>query len=323
MEIKEIIQFLIEQYQDPGYKRKVSDALNKLSTKIIKDINYQEDSKFRVLNLFLLDAYRSYKSFVLLFENEYFSDLPLLCRKMVEILIKIEYLSITNTFDDFCREKSNEQAKTLHSLLISHHIKHVSELALWKSRYRIIEDCKKIHNDKLNGKFQNTPSVEQMAETAGMMVMYKSTYGPLSKFVHSNMIIENYYLYELDNKLHYDIEETNIGFRKMVEETWHHMLYCFYLIIVKYCSELNIYEEQIADFNKEFYLFVSLDLLTGRSKSNIDISKNFVKSLTGIELDKHNVGIEEVMFMEEDISKDTWIKLEKLIQQKESEFQNL
>jgi hypothetical protein len=327
MEKKEISQLIIGVLNDPEYKISLFNELYKLSSEIVKEMKYKEDSKIRVLNLFLLTAHRSFNSFVTLLENSHYTDAFLLTRKIAEILIRIDYLSTTKTFDNYFRERSIEQAKMLHSILNAHPIKHISQSTLWKKRHEIIAECKEIYNDQKSGKFENTPNVEQMAEKIGMLVLYKKTYGVLSKFVHSNISIENFYLYELDKKLYYYTEDTDGDFKKsIVKGVIDDTLYYFYLIIVKYCSELGIRRDQIANFNKEFFLFVSMDLVTGRSKSNVDITLNLHKNLTGIDISKEeNDLVHEVMFVEEDITslKDSWTKLEALIKKKEGELQNL
>ncbi|OLO27527.1 hypothetical protein BTA37_25045 [Priestia megaterium] len=328
MDKEAVSQSIIGQLHNADYKVRVLEKLQKLSFDIVKELKYVENSsKIRVLNLLLLNAYRSFKSFITLLENNHFNDAFLLTRKIQEILIRMEYLAKTNTFDNYYRERSVEQAKMLHSLLHSHPIKNVSETGLWKIRNKIIRECKAIYTDQQNGTFVNTPNLEQMAEQTGMIVLYKKSYGSLSKFVHSNMSIENFYLYESDNKVYYHTEETDDNFntgavKSAIEDT----LYCFYHIIVKYCSELNIHKDKIDSFNKEFYLFVALDLVTGKSKSNVDVTLQLVKHLTGIEIEKEEEDLEhEVLFIQDDITsfRESWTKLEALIQKKETELQNL
>lgn len=324
---KEISESIIGLLNDPEYKAKVLNETFLLSSEIVKNMEYEEGSpKTRVLNLLLLNAYRSFSSFITLLENNHFNDAFLLTRKIIEILIRIEYLSVTNTFDNYYRERSIEQAKMLHSLINSHPIKHVSQTALWRIRHNIIGECKSIYNDQQSGRFENTPKIEQMAEKAGMLVLYKKTYGALSKFVHSNMSIENFYLYESNNKIHYFTEEVDNFNNGTVKGAIDDTLYCFYQIIAKYCSELNVFNQRIEQFNNQFFLFVSMDLVTGRSKSNVDVGINLIKHLTGIDIEKEDDDLEhEVTFVDGDVSalKDSWTKLEALVSQKENELENL
>lgn len=327
MDKTEMSKSIISLLNSSEYKMDVLNKLYELSSEVVKNMKYKENStKIRVLNLLLLNAYRSFNSFVTLLENNHFNDAFLLTRKISEILIRVEYLSITNSFDNYYREKSIEQAKILHSLINSHPIKYVSQSALWKIRHKIIGECKAIYNDQLNGKFEGTPNVEQMAEKSGLLVLYKKTYGALSKFVHSNMSVENFYLYEMNNNIFYDTGETDDNFnRETVKSVIDDTLYIYYLITNKYCLELGIFKTQLEEFNRDFFLFVSMDLVTGKAKSNVDISMNLVKNITGDNFDKEESDKEhEVMFVLDDETafKDSWTKLEALVKRKESELKN-
>ncbi|WP_210470327.1 hypothetical protein [Sporosarcina sp. 6E9] len=75
------------------------------------------------------------------------------------------------------------------------------------------------------------------------------------------MSIENFYLYESNNKTDYYTEEVDNSNNGTVKGD---ILYCFYQIIAKHCSELNVFNEPIELFNNEFFLFVSMDSVTGK-----------------------------------------------------------
>ena len=262
--------------------------------------------------------------FFLLMENNSFNDALIFTRKIIEILIRIEYLSKNNNYNDYCRAKSNEQAKILSSLLSSRSIKHVADTALWKIRHQILADCNEIFKDKQKGTFKEMPKIDKMAEDVGLLVLYIEKYGTFSKFIHCNMSTENYFLYKKGDDFHYSYEDDSIiydngNIKTLIDDT----LYCFYKILQRYSSEMKAEEELIKEFEKEFFVFTAFDLITGITKSNVDITRNIVKSLMGVEMPMDENDSEyEVLFLEDDINslKRDWTKLEQLIKQKENEM---
>lgn len=324
---KEIGKAIVNLLNNPEYRIQVVQELNEMYEGVIKNLTYNNVAKERVLNVFLLNAYNSFTSFIKLASDRHYIDAILLSRKIIEILIRQEYLTTTGTFDSYLREKSQEQAKILNSLISTHPIEYVSETALWKMRHEIIKDCEKIYNDKKNNTFKETPSLETMAEKSSLLTLYKKSYGAYSKFVHINMSIENIYLYRQGEKLHYITSEQDISIQKdMIKPILNDTIYCYYLILKNYCKQLTVNKDKLKEFESNHFLFVSFDLITGRTNSNIGIANNIMKNLFGDE----NLYIEDtdfdkkVTFIENDVEilKSEWINLKKIVREKEAELES-
>ncbi|MEK4011648.1 DUF5677 domain-containing protein [Peribacillus sp. FSL M8-0224] len=309
---------------DPEYKVSVIENLSDLSTEIIKGMHYNDNYKSRALNMLFVDAYKTFESFILLMENRQVNSSTILMRKIIEILIRMEYLSISNQFENYCRSKSNDQAKILSSLLSSRPVKYVTKTSLWRERYQIIAECKKIYSDKQNGKYLEMPNLDKMAEYSGLYILYIEKYSPLSKFVHSNISIENFYLFKDEEGLHYSKETDEVinnedRVQIMLDDT----MYCFYKIIKRYIEEIKVKEIQLKKFEEKFFIFASLDLITGNIKTNVDITKNIIRNLTGegLPTDPEDEKY-EVLFLEDNLEtlRHDWTKLERLVKEKEKEL---
>lgn len=328
MDKKEIAGTISDLLNSAEYRIQLVEELNEIYESIINDLAYNNVAKERVLKVFLLNSFNSFNSFITLANERNYPDAILLSRKIIEILIRQEYLNITDTFVNYLREKSQEQAKILNSLINSHPIKYVSQTALWKMRHEIIRDCESLYDDKRNGVFKETPPVETMAEKSNLLALYKKHYGAYSKFVHINMSIENYFLYSVEDNLHYIKTEEELDLHKeMIRSILNDTIYCYYLILKKYCHQLNVKKENIKEFEKNHFVFASFDLVTGQSKSNVDIAYNIMRNLTGIEgLNKEEEDLkEEVIFVENDVNvlKREWIDLKKNVSEKELELESL
>jgi chromosome segregation ATPase len=83
----------------------------------------------------------------------------------------------------------------------------------------------------------------------------------------------------------------------------------------------------IKEFEKNHFVFVSFDLVTGQSRSNVDIAYNSMRSLTGLEdLNKQEEDLkEDVIFVENDVNvlKREWTDLKKNVSEKELELESL
>lgn len=325
MDITKLSQSITNLLNDPEQEIEILNRLYDISTNIASKMEYKDDPKTRVLNLLFINAYKSFKSFHLLMQNNSFNDAKLFTRKIIEILIRIEYLSKNNYYNHFFRVKSQDQAKILSSLLSTRSIKYIANTALWRIRQQILDECKGIYIDKGKGDFIVMPNIDEMADEVGLLVLYIEKYSTFSKFVHCNMSIENYFLYKDGDNFHYSFKDDSYseGNKKtLIDDT----LYCFYKIIKKYSSEMSAEEEVIQQFEKDYFLFTSFDLITGTTKSNVDITRNIIKSLFGEEMpEDDNDSQYEVLFLEDDVGslKRDWTKLEKLIKQKENELNNL
>ncbi|WP_251554012.1 DUF5677 domain-containing protein [Neobacillus muris] len=328
MDKKAIGKTISELLNNAEYRIQIIKELNELYESIINDLNYNDMAKERVLKVFLLSSFNSFNSFITLANEKNYPDAILLSRKIIEILIRQEYLIITDTFSNYLREKSQEQAKILNSLINSHSIKYVSQTALWKMRKEIIKDCESLYEDKKKGTFKETPSVEKIAEKSNLLALYKKHYGTYSKFVHINMSIENYFLYNIGDKLQYIKPEEELDLHiDMIRSILNDTIYCYYLILKKYCHQLDVGKERIKEFEKNYFVFASFDLVTGQSRSNVDIAYNILKNLTGIEdINKEEEDLkEEVIFVENDVNilKREWTDLKKNVREKELELEGL
>lgn len=328
MDKKEIGRTINDLLNNATYRIQIVTELNEIYESIINDLTYNDVAKERVLKVFLLNSFNSFNSFITLANEKNYPDAILLTRKIIEILIRQEYLIITDTFTNYLREKSQEQAKILNSLINSHPITYVSQTALWKMRHEIIKECESLFEDKRKGTFKETPSIETMAEKSNLLALYKKHYGAYSKFVHINMSIENYFLYSLDDNLQYIKTEEELDLHKdMIRSILNDTIYCYYLILKKYCHQLNVKKESIKEFEKNHFVFASFDLVTGQSKSNVDIAYNIMKNLTGIEdINKEEEDLkEEVIFIENDVNvfRREWIDLKKNVSDKELELESL
>ena len=320
MDKKELKEMLRDLVNNPKIYSDAYEDLMKISTEISKEMVFEESNpKNRVLNLLLLNAYKSMHSYFTLIEHNHVHDAKIISRKIVEIFIRIEYLSKTNSFEYYLRERVRDQAQLLYALVNSRPVKYLVNTKLWDKRHQIINDCKQLYTDQTNKQYKVIPSVEEMAKETGLLIFYKETYGSLSKFVHCNMSIENFFLLQSDNELFYDNQpiDKQSNTKQNIELT----VYTYYKILTKYCEEFKF--NHLDDFNKKHFLFTSLDLFTGSPISNVDITLGILNGLLETDFKKEEDDSKvEVKFFNEDPSmfKESWTKLERLILQKEKEL---
>ncbi|UQZ56519.1 hypothetical protein C2H96_19515 [Bacillus subtilis] len=324
MDKKKHSKTIHDYLNSPEYKEGIIEGLLELSDKVVQGISYVDGFKERALNLLYIDAQKSFKSFILLAEQRHINSSVLFMRKIIEIFIRMEYLSVKNQFENYCRAQSNDQAKILSSLLSSRPIKSVEQTALWRKRHEIISECKKIYQDKINKKYMEMPNLDIMAAETGLYVLYIEKYSPLSKFVHSNISVENFYMYKDKEGLHYSKEADEVinnegRLQTMLNDT----MFCFYKITQRYIQEMGVQQEKIKKFEEEFFIFTSFDLITGTSRTNVDISQSIVNNLLGKDLpqDKEDQK-HEVLFVENDLNslRHDWKNLEIVVKQKENEL---
>lgn len=132
------------------------------------------DIKTDVLNRLFADSYKSYNTFLKLVKDKVYLDSVVIARRIIEILIRMEFIVKHNLYEIFDKFKYKERAEILRRLLQSHNIENVAQSAIWQNRYKIIEKNKELYYELQTGKYKqygittDFASFEKMADETGV-----------------------------------------------------------------------------------------------------------------------------------------------------------
>lgn len=321
-----VIEELSKTITDYAFNRGFSDAIVKLYDEIKEKINCNSTvHKEEVLNFFFVNIYNSFKTFLMLVDEYIYTDSYIIGRRIIEILIRTEYIANNNKYEHYYREKYAEKAEMLFRLIKSHRIRDYVNTALWKERTQIIAENKKLWEEiHLAKTLTELPSIEGMAEDVGLTYLFKTKYSQWSKFTHCNMSTEASVRYFDGKELKYLFFGENSAQKKVAIRTvLSDVNYCMYLFAKKYCQELNVLSDRILKFEGDNVL-VSFDLTTGRMQSSIDVGAKLLSGIIGEEYTPPTTGLEDVSitFLTSDpaVFKRNNDTLEKLVKDVENEL---
>ncbi|MGM2820534.1 DUF5677 domain-containing protein [Bacillus cereus group sp. Bce001] len=302
---KEIMELISQGLNDPKKNDVISNELLEQCKLIIKEINKQTSfsiEKDVSIKLFA-SLYKSYNTFIMLYRKGIYEDSLVIARRLIETFIRFEYISKFNSFQIYDDFKYIDRAEFLRRLLQSNNIKHLETNKLWINRQVIVTKNQEVQDDIATGKYDSLgisskskefPSIEYMAEKTDLLRLYKINYSYWSKMVHSNSSIEGFLKYEVDGKVFYnfDISAESYTIQEHLN-TLQTVNYCVYLFLKSLLNNLNFSEDNIKNFEKNQFVFVTFDVYTGRTKSIADIISNLLKVLFNLKEEDLEEGILE------------------------------
>lgn len=310
---------------DFNFNRAYSEELKKLIKFYCENIETNKLSNTqRALNFFLVNILNSYDTLLLLIDRNKLIDTHVIARRIIEIVIKNEYLSFTERYEDFYRERYHEKQQILRTLIKGHRAKDIIENPIWKERHIILAENKKLYSDLKLKRESELPNIEQMAKKVNLSYLYSMSYSSWSKLVHCNMSAEFSVLSSNSEDFNYDVSETKIdsvrmGIYRGILSSVNASIVIF---LEKYIEITDLYKDTFIKF-KQKNILASVDLFTGRSSKSDNIAKKMAENLYGITLDLPMDESETILETDMEKFKRNNEELEDLILKTESEISRL
>ncbi len=241
-------------------------------------------------------------------------------------MIKNEYLSKTERYDDFYNERYHEKQQLLRTLIKGHRARDIIENPIWKERHIILSENKKLYSESKSKKIRvsELPKIEQMAKIVDLSYLYSVSYSSWSKLVHCNMSAESSVLYNNSENYYYDIYETEMDSVRMgiYRGVLSSVNASIVLFLEKYIEITELYKDTFTEF-KQNNILASVDLYTGRSNKSDNIAEKMAENLYGITLDSPIDESEAILETDMEKFKRSNEELEDLILKTEAEISRL